>query len=80
MTTCVHCHEPFEPKRPHHKFCKPSCRQAHFDAHPLTEGTAATVKTLRILKSGKVSAVMHFGQDERERALKLTPGQLVSVA
>jgi hypothetical protein len=29
---CRHCGVPFEPVRPHQKFCRPGCRVEHFKA------------------------------------------------
>ena len=77
---CLQCSNDFTPRRTHQKFCGKACRVAHHETHQSTNGTAATVKSLRVLKSGKVAAVMHFALDERERALRLTPGQAVSVS
>lgn len=76
---CLQCHNDFTQHRPHQKYCSKACRLAHHEAHPLSDGSRATVKTVRVLKSGRVSAVMHFAIDERERALRLTPGEAVNV-
>ena len=76
---CTNCGATFTPNRSHQKFCKPECRQEHHRSHPAVDGAQATVAALRVLKSGKVAAVVHFDPAERERALHLTPGQAVSV-
>ena len=76
---CQQCGTEFTPKRSHQKFCGKECRALNHAAHPPGNGIAATLKSLRVLGSGMVSATIHFPLDERERALRMTPRQAVNV-
>jgi len=76
---CLQCQQPFTQRRSHQKFCGKACRLENHAAHKPEYGTAAKVKAVRILRSGKVSIVVHVPLDERERALRLTPGQDVQM-
>lgn len=76
---CAHCGTPFEPRRSHQKFCAETCRHAFHREHPIVEGVQATVAALRVLKSGKVAATLHFDPVERDRAMRMTPGEAVNI-
>lgn len=74
---CQHCSKPFEPKRPHQKFCCTGCRSAHHAAGD--GGLRAAVSSVRVTKRGGVSVILRFAPIDRENAAKLTPGEMVEV-
>lgn len=57
---CQYCDEPLpEKSRPNRKYCNRHCRRLAFDERS-TEGRVASV---RRLKSGKMSVIIHMGDN-----------------
>lgn len=88
--TCAYasCGVRFKPTRPWQRFHADACRRAFHRPNEATEsdkrvlvGTPmrGVISKVSILKRGKVSAVIHFGIDEQDRARQLTPGEEIEI-
>lgn len=69
-SACSHCKAPFDRPRAERKYCSNVCRRAAFDERA-REGKVASV---RRLKGGRMSVVVHFDRDTG-----IEPGQAVRV-
>lgn len=72
---CGYCLAPFLPRRPWAKFCSTACRN-EANARKIGNGIRGVVSSVRVMKRGSVSVVLRFGLEERERVLKLAPGDI----
>jgi hypothetical protein len=75
---CPECQKDFTPKRPHQRFCSNTCRVNNFAGSD--GGLRGAVSRVSVLKEGAVSVVVRFTPLDRERAMKLTPGELIEVS
>ena len=69
---CPYCHGMFTPKRRWSAFCSAKCR----DGYEADIGATGTIASVRKLQKG-VSVVIHLKGPAAERALNLTPRELV---
>lgn len=75
---CDYCLSPFAPQgrqRTRQRFCSPACR-TQYHAERIGQGIRGVVSSVRIMRRGSVSVVLRFGLEERERVLKLAPGDI----
>ncbi len=75
---CGYCLTPFTPRKAWQKFCSTACRTED-NARRAADGMRGRVASIRPMKGGRVSMVVHFAADAREQALKLEPGKTVGV-
>ena len=74
---CLHCGGSFRPRKRWQRFCSPKCRTAH---HAAADGALrGVVSKVSVMRRGKVSVVVHFDLEDRERAGGLTPGDVIEV-
>lgn len=79
MNTCPHCSDPFEPKRADQVYCRPKCRQAHYQVLLGDGGRRAKVSSVRKMARGGVSIVLRFNALDAHNALRLNVGEVVDV-
>lgn len=72
---CTWCGASLAGKRRQAKFCGEKCRQ-RFHRERAPQGK---VKQVRRLSRGRVSVIIHFEPGDAERALRLMPGEEVSM-
>lgn len=73
---CAQCGSTFVPRKRWAKFCSAKCRTAH---HAGDDGLRAVVSKVTVMRRGKVSVVLHFDLEDRDRAAALTPGDVIEV-
>jgi len=73
---CMQCAAPFTARRPWARFCSAKCRNLH---HAGDDALRGKVSKVSVMRRGKVSVVVHFDLEDRERAAALTPGDVLEV-
>lgn len=75
---CDNCQHEFVPEVTWQRFCDDRCRRAFHRTHG-RKPLRAVVSRVNILSRGKVSVTLHFGIDERTRAVTIMPKQEIEV-
>jgi hypothetical protein len=70
---CEYCADPFTPRRSWARYCSTACRN-EAAAKKLQTGMRGIVSSVRCLRRGGVSVTLRFTAIERERVLRLSPG------
>lgn len=73
------CKKPFVPKKRGQRFHTARCRAAWHKGHCRADGIVGTAVSVRLLKGGKTSMVIHFSAGERMRLASFSQGQKVKV-
>lgn len=75
LKACAYCLTPFSPRRSWARFCSTACRN-EAAAKQLQTGMRGVVSSVRCLRRGGVSVTLRFTAIERERVLRLEPGDI----
>jgi hypothetical protein len=73
MRTCAYCTSLFAPRKGWATFCSPKCRTAY----DVEVGATGKVASARKLARGRVSVIVWLEGPAADRAMKLSPGDLV---
>jgi hypothetical protein len=76
---CPQCHDEFEPRRPHQRYCGKVCRMQHYQQTTGDGALRGVISGVRVLKTGGTSITVQFALPEAQNALKLRPGQVLEV-
>lgn len=74
--TCENCGGPRASKRAHARFCSDACRAAFHEAQRAPGIAGGRVASVRALKHGRTSVVLHFPAEARHRLAEFDPGDL----
>ncbi len=76
---CPHCLREFSPKRSDQRYCRPKCRQEHYELIRGDGALRAPVRTVKLLAGGAVSVTIRFAAHDAAHACELLPGTVVEI-